>query len=71
MTTAKDFHDKFMAAMIWLAWKETRSTFPVESAAMLNAIPVKFHLEKTGFTKLTIAVNENPTPLHYGAVIMF
>jgi hypothetical protein len=64
MTTAKEFYHKFMANMITLAWKETCCAFPVESAAMLSAVPAQFRLENTGFTKLTIAVN-NPTPLHY------
>ena len=53
-----------MASMIWLAWKETCSAFPVKSAAMLSAVSAKFRLENMNFTKLTIAVN-NPTPLHH------
>lgn len=64
MTKAKEFYENFMAAMIWLAWKETRHAFPDKSAAMLDAAPIKFRVENMGFTKLTITVN-NPTPLHY------
>ena len=64
MTTVKEFYEKFMAAMIRLAWKETQSALPDELVAILSGVPKKFHLENAGFTKLTIAMN-NPTPLHY------
>lgn len=56
--------EKLSLKMVIQAWEETKEAFPHEASMMLDIVPENCCLEKTGFTKLTIVVN-NPSPLHY------
>ena len=47
-----------------MGWDALVAKFPGTCKAMLDAVPPTYRLEGTGFTKVTIAIN-NPTPLHF------
>ena len=46
------------------AWRLLFERYPKAAAQMLAAVPEEYRLNSTGFTKVTVAI-DNPTPIHY------
>ena len=60
------FYDDFLAGpegLIRKSWKELMRENPNKAKEMLAQVPDRYRLEGTGFTKITVALN-NPTPVH-------
>ena len=58
------FYKTHVASFLSLAWRHVQVRYPRASAEMLAAVPAEYRLEGTGFTKVTLAVN-NPTHVHF------
>ena len=63
-TAGSIFFDAHVRLFLRVAWSEAWHQFPSACSAMLAATPEAYRLEGTGFTKVTLAIN-NPTPLHF------
>ena len=50
--------------LVQKAWDEFARENKVEAARILAAVDKKFRIGNTGFTKITMALN-NPTPVHH------
>jgi len=60
----KAFYDTHVADLLPAAWRVMVERYPTLCDQMLAAVPKRYQMEGTGFTKVTVAWN-NPTPLHY------
>jgi hypothetical protein len=60
----KAFYEEHLEPLLPAAWKALVERFPRMAERMLAAVPERHRLCGTGFTKVTIAIN-NPTPLHF------
>ena len=58
------FYNKHLRNLLPHAWRVLVERYPVLTDKMLAALPRRYRLEGTGFSKCTVALN-NPTPLHY------
>jgi hypothetical protein len=58
------FYDEHVAPLLPAAWQALVSRYPRMCDQMLAAVPERYRLNGTAFTKVTLAIN-NPTPLHF------
>ena len=54
------FYEKYVKPQVKAAWADVEAKDPASAKLMLADLPQKYRLEGTGFSKVTVALN-NPT----------